>query len=211
MSLKFYDTKRAPSPRRIRIMLALKNIAHDVIQIDLMQAEQLSDEYKKINPEGTVPALMLTNGTVLTNVAAIATWLEATYPEPALLGTTPEEKAEIAGWQSLIEQDLAYAVPHALRNTEPAFKGRALPGLVDYEQIPQLRARGLQMMDVFMARLEKHLEGKAYIVAQRVSVVDITAVCFLDFMRVVGKKITDDFPNMKQWRDNLAKNEAFTL
>ena len=50
---------RRPSPRRARIVLAEKGIAHEVRQVDLASAEQLSEEYRKINPACTVPALVL--------------------------------------------------------------------------------------------------------------------------------------------------------
>ena len=57
----FYDCTPAPSPRRARIVLAEKGIAHDVKIIDLSKAEQLTAEFRAINPACTVPALVLHN------------------------------------------------------------------------------------------------------------------------------------------------------
>jgi len=119
MSITFYDFKMAPSPRRTRILLAEKDILHQAAHIDMMKAEQMGGEFRKINPDCTLPALKLEDGTVLTNVAGINAWAEATYPEPALMGTTPLEKAEIATWVSAAEQELGQAIPNALRNTNP--------------------------------------------------------------------------------------------
>jgi len=82
---------------------------------------------------------------------------------------------------------------------------------VNYEQIPELAERGLKMIDAFMAKLEKRLEGRDYVAAGQFSVADITVVCFLDFARVVGKKITDDFPNIKRWRRQLAERPSINL
>jgi glutathione S-transferase len=96
MTITFYDCATAPSPRRARILLAEKGVAYETVAIDLRQNEQLGDAYRAINPQCTVPALRLEDGVVLTDNAAIAAYLEARYPEPALLGTTPLEKAEIA-------------------------------------------------------------------------------------------------------------------
>lgn len=211
MSITFYDFKMAPSPRRTRILLAEKGILHQAVEIDMMTAEQMGDDFRKINPDCTLPALKLEDGTILTNVAGINAWAEATYPEPSLMGITPLEKAEIAAWSSAAEQDLGQAIPNALRNTNPLMKDRALPGPVNYEQIPELAERGFKMIDAFMEKLEKRLEGRDYVAAGQFSIADITVVCFLDFARVVGKKITDDFPNIKRWRRQLAERPSINL
>lgn len=211
MNLTFYDSAKAPSPRRIRILLALKNVVHENVQINLMTGEHLSDVYRAINPNCTVPAMTLPNGTVLSNVAACAAWIEASYPTPPMFGITAEEKADIAGWLSTVEQDLGAAIPSALRNVHPNFKDRALPGPIDYPQIPALADRGLMMIDAFMDKLDTHLGGKDYIAADQLSFVDISAVCFLDFCRVVGKKITDKHPEIARWRSQLNSIDAFIL
>ena len=52
-----YDCATAPSPRRARILLAEKGIAHDTVQVDLRKGEQLGEAYRKVNPQCTVPAL----------------------------------------------------------------------------------------------------------------------------------------------------------
>lgn len=212
MPLVFYDASIAPSPRRIRLMLALKAIPHDSVEIDIKNHEQMGDAYRSINPDCTVPALKLEDGTVLTNVAAIATWLETEYPEPALCGTTALEKADIAGWVSATEQQLGAAIPNALRNSNPYFKDRALPGADNHAQIPALAERGLSMIDSFMGRLDSHLETRDYIAAGQLSFADITALCFLDFCKIVGKKINSDTqPNLAAWRARLAENDLLNL
>ena len=99
----FYDYLRAPSPRRARILLAEKAIAHDVQIIDLAAGEQLSDAFRAVNPACTVPALALEDGAVLTDNAAIAAWAEAAHPQPPLLGRTPLEKAAVASWNAKLE------------------------------------------------------------------------------------------------------------
>ena len=55
----FYDCTPAPSPRRARIVLAEKGIAHAVKIVDLSKAEQLTPEFRAINPACTVPVLVL--------------------------------------------------------------------------------------------------------------------------------------------------------
>ena len=59
MSLTFYDCLTAPSPRRARILLALKQAPHEVVEIDLRSGEHMGEAYRAINPQMTVPALKL--------------------------------------------------------------------------------------------------------------------------------------------------------
>ena len=87
--MTLYDCSTAPSPRRARIVLAEKGVRHDTVQVDLRAGEQLGDAYRRVNPQCTVPALATDDGLLLTDNAAIAAYLEARFPEPALFGTTP--------------------------------------------------------------------------------------------------------------------------
>jgi len=148
MSQTFYDYKRAPSPRRARIILAEKNVPPETVQIDMIKNEQMSDAYRAINPNCTIPALQLEDGSILTDNASIAVYLEEIYPDPPLFGTTAKEKAEIASWQSQIEMEFLMAGASALRNVNPAMKDRALPGPENYAQIPALAERGMAQIDV---------------------------------------------------------------
>jgi glutathione S-transferase len=140
--ITLYDCATAPSPRRARILLAEKGVAHETIEVDLRNGEQLSDAYRKINPQCTVPALRTDEGLLLTDNAAVAAYLEARYPERPLLGSTPGEKAEVASWNWRIEFEGLLAIAEAMRNRAPSMANRALPGPVDYPQIPELAERG---------------------------------------------------------------------
>jgi glutathione S-transferase len=94
--ITLYDCATAPSPRRARILLAEKGVAHATVQVDLRSGEQLGDAYRAINPQCTVPALRTEEGLLLADNAAITAYLEARYPEPPLLGLTPADKAAVA-------------------------------------------------------------------------------------------------------------------
>jgi len=102
--LKLYDCTTAPSPRRARMLLAEKGIAHENIQIDLRTGEQMGEAYRAINPRCTLPALVTEDGT-LTENAEIAAYLEALYPDTPMLGTTPREKSLIAKWNWRCEME----------------------------------------------------------------------------------------------------------
>ncbi len=208
--ITLYDCATAPSPRRARILLAEKGIAHETVQVDLRNKEQLSDAFRAINPQCTVPALRTEEGDVFTDNAAITAYLEARYPQPPLLGTTPAQKAEIASWHWRVEFEGLLAIAEALRNSAPAMTNRALPGPVDYAQIPELAQRGLSRVQQFFDMLDKHLEGRDYIAADQFSIVDITAVVAIDFARVVRIKPGEQHVNLLRWREAMANRPSFS-
>lgn len=207
--ITLYDCSTAPSPRRARILLAEKGVAHDAVQVDLRSGEQLGDAFRAINPQCTVPALRTDEGAVLTDNAAIAAYLEARYPQPALLGSTPLEKAEIASWNWRVEFDGLMAIAEALRNSAPAMVNRALPGPVDYPQIPALAERGVARVKQFLAMLNTRLEGRNFVVGDQLSIADITAAVAVDFARVVRVKPDDSQVHLIRWRTALAQRPAF--
>lgn len=209
--LTFYDCATAPSPRRARILLAEKGVPFETVQIDLRQGEQMSEAYRAINPQCTVPALRTEEGVVLTDNAAIAAYLEARQPEPPLLGTTPLEKAEIASWHWRAEFEGLMAIAEALRNSAPAMAGRALPGPVDYPQIPELAQRGLARVAQFLVVLNDRLAERDYLATDRFSLADITAAVSVDFARVVKIKPDERHPHVLRWRALLAQRPSMSV
>lgn len=209
--ITLYDCATAPSPRRARILLAEKGVAHETVQVDLRSGEQLGAAYRAVNPQCTVPALRTDEGLVLTDNAAITAYLEARYPEPPLLGRTPGEKAEIASWNWRIEFEGLMAIAEALRNTTPAMANRALPGPVDYPQIPELGRRGLARLQAFLATLNGQLAGRDHVAGDGFSVADITAVVAVDFARVVKVRPGDEHPHVQRWRAAMALRRSMAL
>jgi glutathione S-transferase len=211
MTITLYDCATAPSPRRARILLAEKGVAHETVPVDLRNQEQLSDAYRAINPQCTVPALRTDDGLLLTDNAAITAWLEARFPQPPLLGRTPADQAEIASWNWRVEFEGLMAVAEALRNSAPSMARRALPGPVDYPQIPELAQRGLARVQAFFEVLNERLVGRDFIAAGQFSIADITAVVAVDFARVVKVRVGEDHPHLARWRESMAQRPSMSL
>ena len=206
-----YDCATAPSPRRARILLAEKGIAHHTVQVDLRRGEQLGAAYRLINSQCTVPALRTDEGLMLTDNPGIATYLEARFPDPALMGVTPAEKADIASWNWRIEFEGLLAIAEALRNSSPAMVDRALPGPHNYPQIAELARRGVARVQQMLVTLNQQLEGREFVAAGRFSLADITAVVAVDFARVLKIKPDDTHPNLLGWQERMALRPSMAL
>ncbi|HEY8270377.1 MAG TPA: maleylacetoacetate isomerase [Pseudobdellovibrionaceae bacterium] len=75
---------RSSTSYRTRIVLNYKNLPFEYKAVHLLKGEQLSPEYKKLNPIGGVPTLVH-NGKVIPDSYAIIEYLEEIVPTPALL------------------------------------------------------------------------------------------------------------------------------
>lgn len=202
--MKFYDCKTAPSPRRVRIFLAEKGVEIDTEQVDLGAGEQFSDDFRKVNPDCVVPALVLDDGTCLSEAIAICQYLEELHPQPALFGSTPVERAVVSMWNAKIEQQGLWAAGDALRNYAKGFKGKAVSGPDSYEQIPELAERGRQRAARFFHRLDEQLAARPFIAGDRFSVADITALAFVDFAKWVKLEIPGDAVHLRRWYEAVS-------
>ena len=83
--MRLYDTKTAPNPRRTRIFLAEKGITVPTEQVDMVAFQHKTPEYTAINPLQRMPALVLDDGTVITESIAICRYFEVLQPEPGVV------------------------------------------------------------------------------------------------------------------------------
>jgi len=197
--MKFYDCATAPSPRRVRIFLAEKGIALPTVQVDLRNGEQFTPAFRAINPDCTVPALQLDDGTVIADAVAICGYIEELHPGPPLIGTTPQERAVVTALNRQIERDGFYAAMDALRNATKGLKGRALPGPNDYEQIPELAERGRARIGHFFQAMNARLADRQFVAGDRFTIADISTLVLTDFAGWIKLSVPDDCANMRRW------------
>jgi glutathione S-transferase len=208
--MKFYDCQTAPSPRRARIFIVEKGLDIETIEIDLGKAEQLGEEFKRLNPRCTVPVLELDDGTCLTENAGIAAYLEALVPEPSLLGISAVDKGSVADWNARMELEGLWPLADALRNRSKGMVGRAITGPTDYQQIPELAERGLARATEFFEMLNERLGQSEYVAGNFFSMADITAIVVVDFAAWVKSGPTDAHPNTKRWVDLVGQRPSIS-
>jgi maleylpyruvate isomerase len=94
--MKLYSYFRSSAAYRVRIALNLKGLRYDYVPVHLLRSggEQLSGDYRKLNPDGLVPTLV-DGDTVLPQSLAIIEYLEETHPEPPLLPQDPADRAYV--------------------------------------------------------------------------------------------------------------------
>jgi maleylacetoacetate isomerase len=106
MPLRLYSASRNSAGWRVRIALALKGIDYEYVSTRSLAA----GEYRRINPQGLMPALEI-EGRLVAQSAAILELIEELHPVPPLLPAAPLERAAVRSFSQLITADL-----HPLNN-----------------------------------------------------------------------------------------------
>ena len=208
--MKLFDFKRAPNPRRVRVFLAEKGVDIPRVNINLYRHEQLSPEYRTLNPAGTVPLLETDDGIYLSEAIAICHYIESLHPEPPLFGTTPLERAQVLMWSNIVEHEGLHAVAEVLRNWSPGFRDRALPGPASLEQIPALVERGRTRCSQFFDRIEQQLGHCKYLATDQFSIADIDLLTTVDFAGWVDIDPTAGRPKLRDWYRDVASRPSAT-
>jgi glutathione S-transferase len=201
--MKLFTFDVAPNPRRLGMFLQYKGLTLDTEQIDLMKQEQFNDSYKAVNPDCSVPALQLDDGTVLIDVVAICLYLDTQYPDKPLMGRNDLERAQIVGWMHRIFLNGLMSIAEMLRNQGEAFKGRALPGPAPCEQIPELVTRGQQRLQTFFSAIDGHLQDREFIVGDSLSQADIDVVATCEFAGWVKEKMPESCGHLLAYIDRV--------
>jgi glutathione S-transferase len=191
--MKLYDGGRAPNPRRVRVYLAEKGITVPAEQVDLGALQQKSDAFTAVNPMQRVPALVLDDGTVITESIAICRYFEALHPDPALFGRGALQSALVEMWNRRVEFHLFIPVSNIFRHLHPAMKEMEIPQVKEWGEANKPRALS------FLDHLDSVLKSRSFIAGNDYSVADITAMIAIDFLRVSKLAVPDALTHLKRW------------
>lgn len=192
-----------PNPRALRMFLAEKGIELPTREIDIMSAENRKPPYADRNPGGQVPALELDDGRVIGETVAIFEYLDEQHPEPALVGTTPEERAETRQWQRRVEFKITEPLYNGFRFAEghELFKNRM-------RCLPEA-AEGLKATSKDgQAWLDGLLQGRSWIVPDRFTIADVILYCALDFGASVGQPLDPKLGKLSAWFERVASRPS---
>jgi glutathione S-transferase len=191
--MKLYDSNRAPNPRRVRVFLAEKGIKVPIEQVDIMAQQHKTPEYAAINPLQRMPALVLDDGTIITESIAICRYFEAQQPEPPMFGVGAKDTAIVEMWNRRCELNLLFTVAHVFRHSHPAMKELEVPQVAAWAEAN--RPRVVDFIRLLDAELAKH----EFIAGDRYTVADITAQVAVDFMKVCKLTVPDELAHVKRW------------
>jgi glutathione S-transferase len=191
--MKLYDSKVAPNPRRARIFLAEKGITVQTEQIDIMLMQHKTPEYTAINPLQRMPALVLDDGTIITESIAICRYFEVFQPDPPLFGVGAKDIAIVEMWNRRAEINFFSNVAAVFRHTHPAMKELEIPQIAAWAEANRPRVTS------FLELLDRELSNREYVAGDRFTIADITMQVAVDFMKPGRLAMPEGAKNVKRW------------
>ena len=207
--MKLYVFPFAPNAAKVRLYLAEKRAAGfdfareaglEELQVDLLAGAQKRPEFLAINPFGTVPALVLEDGTALYESLAIIEYFEERQPTPSLWG--PDARTRALARQLERIADLGVLIPSAreIHNTSSPLGLPPNPAVAAHYHERWIRA---------VAHLEQQMsDGRRFLAGAQVTVADCTLAAALQFARFRELPVLDDAPRLRDWNAMFREREA---
>jgi glutathione S-transferase len=158
-------------------------------QIDLREKKTRDGgDFWKINPKGQAPTLVLDDGVMLTENAAIAQYLADKFPAAGLAPAAGSmERYRLQEWLSFVGSELHKTYGPMFRPTTPdAFKDLSKERL----------ARSLGYLD-------KHLATRKYLMGDNFSIADVYCFVVVRWSSRVNIDL-NQWPNLKAYMDRIA-------
>ena len=200
--MKLYNSV-GPNPQFVRSFMAERGITIEMEDVDIMSGVNREGGYLAVNPAGQLPALLMDDGSLLTEITAICEYLDETQPGPSLIGDTPEERAQTRRWTRWVDLNVADPLTTAFRAAEglPMFKDRmrCFPEAAD----------GLKAaVQDKLAWLDQQMDGKTYLTGDKFTMADLLLSTFLAFGGMVGQPLNPDFKNLTAWHERCQARES---
>jgi glutathione S-transferase len=169
----------------------------------------LTADYTKTWTHALVPMLETGDGLRIGEAMAICRFLEEERLEPNLMGANGREKAVIEMWERRAYEEGMTGAAEVLRNSHPAFVDRGLQGSLEpVPQIPALIERGRGRLNRFYRKFEDQLRENRFVAGDRFTVADITALCSIDFAKLLDLGIPEDCPSVVRWHREVSSRPA---
>ena len=189
-----------PNPRLVRMFAAEKGLKEgsdfNRIHYDIITGENRQNaDYCTKNPQGTLPALELDDGTFLTESWPICEFIEEEHPAPNLFGETAAERAEVRKWARLFDQECVVPMTMGFRATggRPMFEPRMT--VVSEGAGAELSA----LSDEKWRWFDNALGGKDNFALGRFTFADLIVFCFANFGFTVGWKLPEGTDNLARF------------
>lgn len=196
MSLKLYAM---PNSCALAPHIALEWIGESYELGLLKRGQNREPEYLRVNPKGKVPALILDDGRVLTEAAAILMYLADRYPQAKLgADSNSYERYQLEEW-------LAYMTSEVHADFAPHFAPQRF--IEDESQYDALRQATYKRLHGHYKSLDEHMAGKENLVAGRRSTADPYLYVLTRWIDQTPMNI-DEYPNLNRFREQMSADAS---
>lgn len=171
----------APKTRAARVLWALEELGvpYEKVRVDMEKKEHKTPAYKAINPNGTVPA-MVVDGTPMFESLAMVLYLADRFGVEKGLWPSPTDPARVQAlswvvWAVDTLGQKAFQLAHATSSYVPK----------EWHNDAQA-ANGREGLSDCLAIVEAQLNGREYLLGNSFSLADIPVAGSLGFLTMLG-------------------------
>jgi glutathione S-transferase len=188
--MKLYGT---PPTRALRVIWLLNELGleYEMLPVDVLQGENQKQDFLTLNPAAKVPVLV-DGSLVVTESAAIQLYLADKNPQAGFIPETVEDRAQMYRWIFFLVTEIEQPLWRIARHTFLYPEEKRLPQDVDLA-----RQECVEMVAV----LERHMEEREFMVADRLSVADFNAAYTLDWAN--EEKMLDGTPRLREYLKSM--------
>ena len=200
--MKLYNSI-GPNPQVVRTFMAERGVTLDLEEIDIMTGENRQADYLKVNPAGQLPALLLDDGSLLTEITVICEYLDETQPGPSIMGATPEARAQLRSWTRWADLNVREPLTNGFRYSEglPMFESRM-------RCIPEASDGLKACVQDKLTWLDGQLGDRPFLAGPEFSLADILLSTFLTFGEQVGQPLNRELKTVSAWYDRCVSRES---
>jgi len=193
MMIIFYRLQsESPNMKKISLMLEESGLAYDIKMVDPHNSEEM-DEFYKINPNGTVPAIVDTDSNSIV------------FESGAILQYLGEKSERLFPKEINARADVLKWLMFEVANVCPAMIELHHYIMNDTGDIPDIIfTRYKDKISHYCTILDKQLAGNDYL-AGNYSIADVALYPWTVTLEDMAEINIDDFPNMDRWIKEIDK------
>ncbi|HDR9759171.1 TPA: glutathione S-transferase family protein [Burkholderia cepacia] len=179
--------------RSQRALWGLKELDADFefVSVNLLQGEHKRPEFLRLNPAGKVPVLV-DGDLVIPESAAIVLYLADKYPEKVLLPVDPALRAQAYRWVMFAVTELEQPLWRITRHSFLYPPEKRSPADIELAR---------DDFRTMAAILDKHLEGREFIVGDTLTVADCVTAYLIDWAGECN--LIESFPQLRAYLERL--------
>jgi maleylacetoacetate isomerase len=201
--MKLYTYWRSLATFRVRIALNLKGLSYESVYVDLDAGDQKRPEFKTVNPQMVIPALVEDDGNILFQSLAILEYLNEIHPEPPLLPTDPRARARVRALALIAVADSHPLIVPRVRNHLAATLNVEEEG-----RLAWVRHWFTAGLDAYEGHLARDKATGTYAHGEQVTMADICLVSHA-IGHQVFKGTLEAYPTVKRIVETCMSDERF--
>jgi glutathione S-transferase len=184
MPLRIYGDVNSGNCQKVRLTADHLGLAYDWTDVDIMKAQSRTPEFLALNPAGQVPLVVFDDGRALAQSNAIVRYLAR---GSALIPDDPFDQAKADEW--MFWEQYSHEPYVAVARFQCVYLGKS-PAEVE----PRIVERGNQALD----RLDLGLNGRQWLVGDRLSIADIALLAYTRLAHEGGFDLASR-PAIREW------------